>query len=158
MKLGLRVVLLFAFALAVAGCSSDDSDPNRPPERSEEQVFIDEHWSDELLLAAYDPDSSDSERTGEGAVYFPMIEGLSSLDDLDLIPLWVSREENEAEFMRNAAIWDQFIFGWKDYRRASVARAEYDYQPSYVRSDLSQPWVSPNRDRFREILGVDLPK
>jgi len=75
------------------------------------------------------------------------------------LPLWDTREEDEEEHLRNAAVMPHFSFGWDDYLRASVARPEFDYEPTLTHIDLQQPWVSGNREEFRQLLvkaGVEL--
>ena len=122
-------------------------------------AFADEHYTDEMLVEAYDPGSTDSERSGEGigygtfSGYFPSIGpifNVAGLGNPDTgLPLYVSKEDDFREYYENLGKWDQFIFGWDDYTRASIDYPEYDYVPTWLRADLQQPWVSKNRDIYR---------
>ncbi len=115
-------------------------------------AFADLHYSDEMLVEAYDPFSIDQERSGEGDIYFPGYPDISDVADLDgNLPLYVTKEEDRREYYENLGKWDQFIFGWDDYTRASVDHPEYDYEPTRTISDLRQPWVSKNREIYRDM-------
>ncbi|MFH1843320.1 MAG: FlgD immunoglobulin-like domain containing protein [bacterium] len=72
--------------------------------------YADAHWSETQLACAYNPACLNQELAGIGQWYFPDIE-----DYLDL-PLWVAREEDEAEFLANIGTWNQFVFGWDDFQ------------------------------------------
>lgn len=121
--------------------------------RDEYYAFADEHYSDNLLILGYWTGSTDPERAGEGALYFAGTVGVINSPDLSELeanlPLYVSKEEDRREYYENLGKWDQFIFGWDDYQRASVARPEYGYTPTFQSSDLQQPWVSRNRGIYR---------
>lgn len=156
------ICVAIVFMAALNGCGDDDSEhvSARDKAYTEAVEFIEEHWSAELLVAAFNQTSVDIERSGEGLIYFPVFEPIATVEDLDNLPLWVSREEDEEEFLRNTAVWLQFIFGWDDFRRASIPRPEFDYEPTMGIDDLRQPWVSANREILRQLLveaGVALP-
>ena len=114
-------------------------------------VYADAHYTDERLVEGYDPGSTDIERSGEGAIYFPAVGPIFNVDGLDALPLYVSKEDDFREYYENLGKWDQFIFGWDDYTRASIPYAEYDYDPTLTRADLQHPWVSKHRDIYREM-------
>jgi len=142
---------VFLFALvAICGCSEED--PVEDTSLKEARAFIAEHWSVDQLFAAYDPASTDVERANEGQIYFSAIDPITEVTHLDNLPLWVSQEEDELAYMGNAANWDHFIFGWDDYRRASVARPELEYEPTFTRADFQQLWVSEHRTEFKRIM------
>jgi hypothetical protein len=117
-------------------------------------AFADDHYTDEMLLEGYLDAGVDPERSGEGAHYFSTItneNNFNTLEDLNNLPLYVSKEDDFREYYENLGKWDQFIFGWDDYTRASIPYAEYDYKPTDTRADLQHPWVSANRDTYREM-------
>jgi hypothetical protein len=115
-------------------------------------AFADEHYSDELLVEGYDAASTDPERSGEGALYFPDVESITGPEDLDNLPLYVTVEEDRREYYENLGKWDQFIFGWDDYLRPSYwGPLSYDYEPTETISDLRTPWVSKNREIYRSM-------
>ena len=113
-------------------------------------AFADAHYSDELLVRGYQPGDLD-ERNGEGAIYFPDVGTIADISELHQLPLYVTKEEDRREYYENLGKWDQFIFGWDDYVRASVAHPEYGYEPTRTISDLRQPWVSVNRETYRDM-------
>ncbi len=113
--------------------------------------YADAHYTDERLVEGYDPGSTDIERSGEGAIYFPSVGPIFNVDGLDALPLYVSKEDDFREYYENLGKWDQFIFGWDDYTRASIPYSEYDYEPTLTRDDLQHPWVSKHRDIYREM-------
>lgn len=120
--------------------------------RDEYYAFADEHYSDELLVEAYKQSSDDFERGGEGTIYFPDVGYINDTSELGNLPLYVTVEEDRREYYENLGKWDQFIFGWDDYTKASIDRPEYGYQATGQRGyDLQQPWVSENRDRYRQM-------
>ncbi len=121
--------------------------------RDEYYAYADAHYSDELLVEAYRPGSEDVERGGEGAIYFPEIGAVNDVSELgDQLPLYVTVEEDRREYYENLGKWDQFIFGWDDYTRASVDRPEYGYVSTGDRGyDLQQPWVSRHREIYRQM-------
>ncbi|MCP4573125.1 MAG: hypothetical protein GY838_12280 [bacterium] len=122
--------------------------------RDQYYAFADEHYSDAMLMQGYFSGSTDIERSGEGALYFPDFPTMSELSIEALertLPLYVTKEEDRREYYENLGKWDQFVFGWDDYLRASVSRAEYNYEPTMRKSDLTQPWVSKNRELYRDM-------
>lgn len=112
-------------------------------------AYADEHYSDELLLAAYQAAGSNIDsfyRQGIGAEYFDF-GTIESLADLEKLPLYVTVGDDRREYYENLGKWDQFVFGWDDFVRPD------DY-PGYtptgeVKVDLEQPWVSQNRETYR---------
>ena len=68
------------------------------------------------------------------------------------MPLWVSKEDDEREYYENLGKWDQFVFGWDDFRRADDPPQGFDYTanpPSL--EDLRQPWTSYHREEYRSM-------
>jgi hypothetical protein len=116
-------------------------------------IFADAHYTDERLVEGYDPGSTDVERAGEGAIYFPNYGPIFNVEGLGNpeygLPLYVSKEDDFREYYENLGKWDQFIFGWDDYTRASIAYPDIGYEPTLTRADLQHSWVSPNRDKYR---------
>ncbi len=118
-------------------------------------AYADLHYSDEDLLEAYKDVSSDLDRVDEGDTYFGSIIGdfnFNTLDDLHNLPLYVTKEDDFREYYENLGKWDQFIFGWDDYSRASDPTnpdAPAGYVPTRTRADLQHPWVSKNRETYR---------
>lgn len=126
--------------------------------RDEYYAYADEHYTDERLVLGYTanpPSTSDEfERFGEGETYFDFDfgeGGIENVEDLENLPLYVTEEDDRREYYENLGKWDQFIFGWDDYIRASEDQPEYDYEPTGTISDLRQPWVSKNRETYREM-------
>ncbi len=112
-----KPTLFFTIFVLCTACSSNDDSPNdpfHPVLSTEAKEFFTEHWQSQYLFEAFKPGGIDVERAGEGGVYFPSHWPISSIDELDLLPLWVTREEDEFEHIKNALKWDQFIFGWDD--------------------------------------------
>jgi len=110
-------------------------------------VFADAHYTDERLVAGYDPLSTDVERSGAGAFYFPDVGNIADVSELEKLPLYVSKEEDRREYYENLGKWDQFVFGWDDFTNPR-------YYPGYTptgdaKTDLEQPWVSANRESYR---------
>ncbi len=66
--------------------------------------YLDAHWSEALLSAAFGDANGDE----AGTFYYQV------LDYTDL-SLWVSKENDEREYYENAGKWDQFVFGWDDF-------------------------------------------
>ncbi len=115
-------------------------------------AFADDHYSDENLLEGYRDGGIDPERSGEGDIYFSSItseQNFNTLEDLNNLPLYVTKEEDFREYYENLGKWDQFIFGWDDYTRASIEYANIGYVPTLTRADLQHPWVSKNRETYR---------
>ncbi len=115
-------------------------------------AYADLYYSDERLVEAYDGASQDPERSGDGARYFPGItENITSVADLDILPLYVTVEDDRREYYENLGKWDQFIFGWDDYLRPTLWGDDYGYEATETISDLRQPWVSVHREEYRAI-------
>jgi hypothetical protein len=116
-------------------------------------VYADEHYTDEMLLEGYRDAGTDPERSGEGTHYFSSFttgKNFNTLDDLHQLPLFVTKEDDFREYYENLGKWDQFIFGWDDYTRASQADYPYEgYVPTDTRADLQNSWVSKNRETYR---------
>jgi len=113
--------------------------------------FADAHYTDANLVEGYNPSSTDIDRGGEGAIYFPDVGPINDESELENLPLYVTVEADRREYYENLGKWDQFIFGWDDYQRASIDRAEFDYEPTMTISDIRQPWVSVNREKYRTM-------
>lgn len=130
----------------VAKYNSDGNDL-----RDEYYAFADEHYSDENLVLGYAAIPLDSDpRAGQGAYYFPdIISGtINDVDDLHYLSLYVTVEADRREWYENLGKWDQFIFGWDDYRRPD---SNSDYTLTGTIEDIRQPWVSENRTEYRQM-------
>ncbi len=116
-------------------------------------AYADAHYSDEMLLEGYLDGGIDPERSGEGDRYFAFAgdHNFNTLDDLVNLPLYVTKEDDFREYYENLGKWDQFIFGWDDYTRASIAYPEIGYEPTGKIDDLRHPWVSRHREIYREM-------
>ncbi|HPF70490.1 MAG TPA: hypothetical protein PLQ13_07460, partial [Candidatus Krumholzibacteria bacterium] len=121
-------------------------------------AFADAHYSDAKLWKAYasglDPGDPDyNELYGEGAYYFPTVPDMTGPEDLGNLPLYVTVEADRREYYENLGKWDQFIFGWDDYLNPRANADLYGYTPdaSNPISDLRQPWVSKNREIYRDM-------
>jgi hypothetical protein len=117
-------------------------------------AFADAHYTDERLAAAYVAGGSDIDdfyRADIGTDYFPDFPPISTVDDLDNLPLYVTKEEDRREYYENLGKWDQFVFGWDDFIRPDdTALTPPGYTPSGdAKTDLEQPWVSANRESYR---------
>lgn len=122
--------------------------------RDEYIAFADAHYSDELLVAAYAAGGSpfdDFYREGQGHLYIDGIDPINDVDELNNLPLYVTKDEDFREYYENLGKWDQFVFGWDDYIRPD----DYPgYTPTDERGiDLQQPWVSVNREAYRVMRG-----
>ena len=114
--------------------------------RDDYYVFADAHWDENKLDGAFDDDYTDFYIAGYGREYFPNV---TRKEDL---PLWVSREEDEREYYENLGKWDQFVFGWDDFRRADDPPDGIDYTANPPNlNDLRQPWTSYNREAYRSM-------
>ncbi len=114
--------------------------------RDDYYVFADAHWDENKLDGAFDDSYSDPYIAGYGREYFPNV---TRKEDL---PLWVSREEDEREYYENLGKWDQFVFGWDDFRRADDPPDGIDYTANPPNlNDLRQPWTSYNREAYRSM-------
>lgn len=117
-------------------------------------VFADAHWSEAKLAAAYDPNWSDSDpdwnpdydyMAGDGLDYFNTAE--TPLDDYTDLPLWVSVVDDRREYYENLGKWDQFVFGWDDYRdpRGFLGTDDVNIR------NLKDPRTSENREIYRAM-------
>ncbi len=113
-------------------------------------AFANEHYSDELLVAAYISGGSpidDFYRADEGDEYFPDIDPVNAIEELGNLPLYVTKDVDFREYYENLGKWDQFIFGWDDYQNT---RIEYPDEFTGERNiDLLNPRVSLNREAYR---------
>ena len=100
-------------------------------------LFADAHWSVDDLVSAYNPTATDDYRRGLGLSYFPNDDMNVATDPsmLDgVLSLWVTEEDDRREYYENLGKWDQFVFGWDDFRRpddppAGIAlRSDHDHQ------------------------------
>lgn len=66
--------------------------------------YLDEHWSEARLDAAFGDNVNDY----AGTYYY-------GVTDYTELSLWVSRADDEREYYENAGKWDQFVFGWDDF-------------------------------------------
>lgn len=115
--------------------------------RDEYYAFADLWYSDERLVAAYNPQTTDDVRRGMGAEYFVSVGNVTDVAELEKLPLYVTKEDDRREYYENLGKWDQFVFGWDDFRRP-------DSYPGYTvthdaKIDLEQPWVSEHRNAYR---------
>ena len=115
-------------------------------------AFADAHYTDEWLVEAYDPAQHRPGAQRRGRHLLPHHRRHQRrVEELGQLPLYVTKEEDRREYYENLGKWDQFIFGWDDYTRASVSHPEHDYEPTRTISDLRQPWVSQNREIYRDM-------
>jgi hypothetical protein len=117
-------------------------------------AYADEHWREDKLAAAYDnppPGGYDDAELTYVELFGRNYFNVQDYRDLDL---WVSKEDDAREYYENLGKWDQFVFGWDDFRRADDPRNSDPYGPGYVDwqiDDLRQQWTSPHRDIYREM-------
>jgi len=117
-------------------------------------AYADEHWREDKLAAAYDnppPGGYDDAELTYVELFGRNYFDVQDYRDLDL---WVSKEDDAREYYENLGKWDQFVFGWDDFRRADDPRNSDPYGPGYVDwqiDDLRQQWTSPHRDIYREM-------
>ncbi len=121
-------------------------------------AFADDHWTEDNLFQAYDPDSFDIQRGGVGLIYFDLtdddgnpVASMSSVDELRFLSLWVSKQDDEREYYENLGKWDQFVFGWDDFLNPEAPPAGIEYTPDLTLSDLRQPWTSVRRETYRDL-------
>jgi hypothetical protein len=114
--------------------------------KDEYYAFAEEHWSEAKFRGAYDPTYPDEYVAGFGLEYYG-----DQLGDDGLPPLWVPRDEDEREWFENLGKWDQFVFGWDDFRRPDDPPPGVVYEPDGTVTDLKQPWVSYNREHYRDL-------
>jgi len=163
-------ILMAADILAWTQVSKYNSDGNDM--RDAYYAFADEHYSDHYLAMAYRLSADNSEdgyhdrfgeagRAGYYLTDFPNISSLTgpgySQEQLEealenTLPLYVTKDEDRRKYYENLGKWDQFVFGWDDYLKASDPQNWPDGQsPTYQISDLRQPWVSKNREIYRTM-------
>lgn len=127
----------------------NDSDGNDL--RDEYYAYADAHWSEGRLVEAYNSSVHDY-LDGIGLEYFDDVTSVTDVSDLEgNLPLWVSREADEREYYENLGKWDQFVFGWDDFRRPDDPPAGVTYVPTSTLEDLRQSWTSPHRDEYRKM-------
>ena len=116
-------------------------------------AYADAHWTEDNLVSAYNASAADDYRRGLGLDYFaPTSESIDDARRLgEVLPLWVSKEDDRREYYENLGKWDQFVFGWDDFRRPDDPPAGIEYTPDMTLSDLRQPWTSPHRLKYREM-------
>ncbi len=120
--------------------------------REEYIAFADEHYSDEDLVLAY-TSLEGGEREDLGAEYFNF-GTIDFVEDLDMLNLYVSKEDDFREYYENLGKWDQFVFGWDDFIRPDSPPAGIDFTPTGEITDLRQPWISVNRETYRGMREV----
>ena len=123
--------------------------------RDKYYAFADEHYSDDLLLAAYVAGGSSVDgfyRDGIGTDYFDF-GAISTLADLENLPLYVTVEDDRREYYENLGKWDQFVFGWDDFIRPDDdALTPAGYVPTGdPKTDFANAWVSENRETYRQM-------
>jgi hypothetical protein len=110
--------------------------------RDDYMAYAEEHWSEAKLAGAFDPFYEDEYIAGVGQDYFPDVTTYTELS------LWVSRQDDEREYFENLGKWDQFVFGWDDFRRPEDIPG---YIPTGTLQDLKQPGVSERREIYRSM-------
>ncbi len=110
--------------------------------RDDYMAYAEEHWSEAKLAGAFDPFYEDEYVAGVGLEYFPDVSTYTEL------PLWISRQADEREYFENLGKWDQFVFGWDDFRRPEDIPG---YTPTGTIKDLKQPGVSLHREIYRSM-------
>ena len=91
-----------------------------------------------ISFAGTDPNFANV--AGTGLEYYPSVGVGGAPQDL---PLYVSRNDDEALFVENIAMWNQFVFGWDDFADPRVYYEELDP------NNLSDVRVSAQREHFR---------
>lgn len=121
-------------------------------------AFADDHWNEERLYWGYSAFEGDPNWRSVGLTYFDLsdeegnpISSMSSIDDLEYLSLWVSKEDDRREYYENLGKWDQFVFGWDDFLNPNNPPAGIEYSPDLTLSDLRQPWTSYNREKYRDM-------
>ncbi len=113
-------------------------------------AFADAHYSDELLVDGYSTSHTTvagEYRDGEGDIYFNISDPIEDVSDLHNLSLYVSKEDDFREYYENLGKWDQFIFGWDDYR-SPLQETDLTYT-GFRDPDLLQPGVSVHRGEYR---------
>ena len=109
--------------------------------RDDYYKYLDEHWSEDRLEAAFGSDVNDF----VGTFYY------DDAHDYTELSLWVSREDDEREYYENAGKWDQFVFGWDDFvdpRDLFDPALDPPFTSAYLRDNER---VSSNRLLYREM-------
>jgi hypothetical protein len=114
--------------------------------KEEYLAYADAHWSEAKFRDAYTSPSSSEYLDSIGLDYYG-----DQLGDDGLPPLWVSKEDDTREYYENLGKWDQFVFGWDDFRRPDDPPLGIDYDVTGGVIDLQQPWISRNREVYRQM-------
>ncbi len=115
-------------------------------EASAVRSYAASHWSEDRLACAYDPSCTDpAVLVGLGALYF-------ATDFYHNLPLWISQEDDEEEFLENIGRWMHFVFGWDDFVHPSVFMGD-DFVFGDVAA-LNDPRISAHRETYRALLGM----
>ncbi len=123
--------------------------------KDEYYAYADAHWSEPKLGAAYNsnypPGGPYDYVANLGNEYFAFLdEDGSPIGGYEEIPLWVSKEDDEREYYENLGKWDQFVFGWDDFRDPREFLTGVDpNQPESVW--LDDPRTSVNRETYRQM-------
>ncbi|MFO7652524.1 MAG: hypothetical protein R6X25_01765 [Candidatus Krumholzibacteriia bacterium] len=113
--------------------------------RDEYYAFADAHWSEDKFKAAYNVLADDEYIAGYGLEYYAVD------NQTGLPPLFIAKEDDRREYYENLGKWDQFVFGWDDFRRPDDPPSGIVYDPTGGVIDLQQPWVSRNRETYRAL-------
>jgi hypothetical protein len=113
--------------------------------KEEYYAYADVHWSEARLGAAY------GEADDPGTEYFAFLDEYGSpIGSYTQIPLWVSEEADRREYYENLGKWDQFVFGWDDFRDPRTFMPGVD--PDHPESPwLDDPRTSVNRETYRQM-------
>ncbi len=118
--------------------------------RDEYYVYAQQHWFEDKLDAAYDPNYLD--RADANLAYTDVVDvGHDYFSDFPVgyqnIPLWVSSIADRREYFENLGKWDQFVFGWDDFRNPTTFLDGIDPDPIY----LKDPRTSEHRETYRAM-------
>jgi len=115
--------------------------------KTEYRTYAEAHWSEDKFRDAYQGTPDDEYLQGvNGGI------GLDYYVDVEpggLPALFVPRDEDEREWFENLGKWDQFVFGWDDFRRPDDPPLGIEYDVTGGVIDLQQPWISANRETYR---------
>lgn len=125
--------------------------------------FADDHWFLEKFDAAYDPGYPD--RPGEinfdyvstagfAQDYFqPRDENGAPSTSYTHLPLWVSASDDRREYYENLGKWDQFVFGWDDFRdpRGFIPGLDPNESNDADITNLQDPRTSSHREEYRDM-------
>jgi hypothetical protein len=123
--------------------------------KDEYYAFADEHWNEEKLAAAYNsgypPGGPYDYVANLGTEYFHFLDAdQSPIGGYTEIPLWVSQEADRREYYENLGKWDQFVFGWDDFRDPREFLTGVN--PNQPESPwLDDPRTSVNRETYRQM-------